>query len=226
MRAPPGRQTRSELPRPLSESRAAIKASQRRRILLAAGELIAKRGYGQVTVELIVKRAHVGFRTFYGLYRGKEDCFLDLFDASYELAETRIRAALAASPGSWPERVALALRVYVELIVASPLIARACIVEGPTAGPVILERYTRASRALIPLLLEGRAYAPAAAGLPRTLEPTLAGSALWSAYQRLIVGESERLELLLPELLETVLRPYLGEEEAAAFAEQAWAEEA
>jgi AcrR family transcriptional regulator len=198
-----------------------VEAGQRQRILRAAGELIAKRGYGDVTVELIVKRAHVGFRTFYRHYRGKEDCFLDLFDSSFALTQSRIRAALATSQAPWPERVALALGVYVELIIAQPLLARACIVEGPTAGPVILARYQRASRALVPLLSEGREYAPASRSLPDTMEATLAGSVLWSAYQRLIVGEGARLEPLLPELIELLLRPYLGEQEAAHFADRA-----
>ena len=41
---------------------------------------------------------------------------------------------------------------------------------------------------------------------------------LWSAYQRLIVGEADRIEALLPEAIEFVLRPYLGEAEAARWA--------
>jgi hypothetical protein len=117
--------------------------------------------------------------------------------------------------------VIAALRAYVELIVAEPLIARACIVEGPTAGPVILERYERASRALVPLLQAGREFSSEGGQLPETIEVTLAGSVLWSAYQRLIVGEVERIPELLPEVIELVLRPYLGEAEAARLAREA-----
>ena len=52
----------------------------------------------------------------------------------------------------------------------------------------------------------------------RLLEMTLAGSVLWSVYQRLIVGELDRIEELLREVIELVLRPYLGEEEATRIA--------
>jgi hypothetical protein len=78
-------------------------------------------------------------------------------------------------------------------------------------------------KALSPLLRHGRELGPAAAQLPETLEDTLAGGVLWSAYQRLIVGEVDRIEALLPEAIEFVLRPYIGEGEAARWAR--WSQE-
>jgi hypothetical protein len=40
----------------------------------------------------------------------------------------------------------------------------------------------------------------------------------WSAYQRLIVGEADVLPDVLPELIQLVLRTYLGEAEAVRIA--------
>jgi AcrR family transcriptional regulator len=216
MRALPGRQSRTttEAP-PASVTRLNAHADQRRRILRALGDLVAKRGYGDVTVELIVKRAHVSYKTFYKHFSSKEECFFELFESAYRSTERAIREALETEPGSWAEQVALALRTLVDLIVADPIVARAVIVEAATVGPGILDRYERATKALVPLFRAGRELNPRGAELPATIEETLAGSVFWSAYQRLIVGEAERLPEILPEVTELVLRTYLGQAEAA-----------
>jgi AcrR family transcriptional regulator len=219
MRALPGRQSRAtpDAP-PAAVTRTSAHADQRRRILRAVGELVAKRGYGDVSVELIVKRAHVSYKTFYKHFSGKEECFQALFDSAIRSSERTIRERLAAEPRPWAEQVVLALSTLIERIVADPIIARAVIVETPTVGPRMHERYERATKALVPLFRAGRELNPRGADLPSTIEDTLAGSVFWSAYQRLIVGEAERLPELLPELIELVLRTYLGEAEASRIA--------
>jgi AcrR family transcriptional regulator len=224
MRALPGRASRTSLAEPATVTRDAVAADQRRRILRATGELVAKRGYGDTSVELIVKRAKVAPKTFYNHFANKEESFIALFDAVMGDALGRVDAALAAAPEApWPQRVALALREFFGVILADPIIARAWIVEAPTVGPAIAGRYQDATTALSPLLREGRKFSPTAAELPKTLEDTLAGGVLWSAYQRLIVGEVDRIEELLPEAIVFVLRPYVGEVEAARWAE--WSRE-
>jgi AcrR family transcriptional regulator len=200
-------------------TRADTATAQRERILRATGELVAKRGYQDVTVSLIVKRGKVSFKTFYKHFPNKEACFLELFDTTMGRSREQIEAALAAeAEAPWPRQVTVALHALFATILADPLIARATIVEAPTAGPAIIERYQAAMTALSPLLRRGRAFAPQPDDLPETLEDTLAGGVLWSAYQRLIVGEVEQVELLLPDAIEFVLRPYLGQSEAARWA--------
>ncbi len=219
MRPLPGRDSRATLDAPpAAVTRSSAHADQRRRILRAVGELVAKRGYGDVTVELIVKRAHVSYKTFYKHFSGKEECFQALFDSAFRSTEGTIRERLAAEPRPWAEQVILALGTLIEWIVADPIIARAVIVETPTVGPGMHERYERATKAFVPLFRAGRELNPRGAELPSTIEDTLAGSVFWSAYQRLIVGEAERLPELLPELIELVLRTYLGEAEASRIA--------
>jgi AcrR family transcriptional regulator len=221
MRALPGRASRSTIDdAALITPREQTRREQRRRILRATAELVAKRGYNAVTADMIVKRAKVSPRTFYRHYRSKEDCFLALFDAVFARVRGDVEEALAEEM-PWPEQVITTLRVIGDLIRGDPIVSRAIIVEAPTAGPVIFERYERANRALVPLFAAGREFHPRGQALPSTLEMTLAGSVLWSAYQRLIVGEADRIEEILPEVAALVLRPYLGEEEAARLAAEA-----
>lgn len=224
MRALPGRASRISVDEPATVTRESTGDAQRQRILRATGELVGKRGYGDVTVELIVKRARVSYKTFYKHFPGKEECFLELFDSVTGDARERIDAALAAeASAAWPQRVAVALRALFESILADPLIARAIIVEAPTVGPVIVERYEGVTTGLSPLLRRGRKESSQPGELPDTLEDTLAGGVLWSAYQRLISGEVDRIEALLPEAVEFVLRPYIGQGEAARWAR--WSED-
>lgn len=226
MRALPGRAQRTAGEAPVAVTREGVEDAQRQRILRATGELVAKRGYDDVTVELIIKRARVSFKTFYKHFPNKEASFLALFDATMERSRRQIDAALAADPDApWPQQVIAAMHALFASILSDPLIARATIVEAPTVGPVIIARYETAMTSLSPLLRLGREHSPAAAELPATLEDTLAGGLLWSAYQRLIVGEVDRIEALLPEAIEFVLRPYLGAAEAAELARAAHGQE-
>ena len=222
MRALPGRDSRTSLAdAPARVTRDSVKADQRQRILRATGELVAKRGYNAVTVELIVKRARVSYKTFYAHFANKEECFLELFDAVMAQTRAEIDAAVAAEAGApWPQQVIAGLRALFDAFIADPLIARASIVEAPTVGPLIIERYERAMTVLSPLLRQGRESSPNPEELPDTLEDTLAGGVLWSAYQRLIIGEADRISSLLPEAIEFVLRPYVGEAEAAKWAKR------
>lgn len=224
MRALPGRA--AQTPPPFGVTRATVKEDQRQRILRATGELVAERGYHAVTVELIVKHAHVGFKTFYSHFSNKEECFVELFENVMAEARARMDAAVERERGSgapWPQQVAAALRALFDVFLADPLIARASIVDAPTVGAAMIDRYQQAMSGLTPLLRQGRDLVANADALPPTLEDTLAGGLLWSAYQRLIVGEVDQIEALLPDAVIFVLRPYVGEQEAARWAK--WAEE-
>ena len=219
VRALPGQDSRVRLAdRPAAVTRSTAAADQRRRILRAVGELVAEHGYAEVTVELIVKRAHVSYKTFYKHFAGKEECFIALFESTFATTEQAIRERLAAEPGPWSDQVVLALRTLVEQILEDPVIARAVIVESPTAGPALTERYERATKAFAPLLRAGRELNPRGAELPETIEDALAGSVIWSAYEHLIVDRPEGLADYLPVLLELILRTYLGPAEAARIA--------
>lgn len=219
MRALPGRGARAAVnvpPAPVTRSTA--HADQRRRILRAIGELVAERGYPDVTVELIVKRAHVSYKTFYKHFGSKEECFVVLVEATFTRTEATIRDRLEAESRPWPEQVAVALRTLIEEVVADPTVARAVIVEPLAMGSTVAGRYEQAIGNLISLFQAGRRFGPRGGNLAASVEDTLAGAVLWCLYQRLVVGEVEELNADLPILLELVLRTYIGPEEAGSIA--------
>jgi len=214
MRALPGKASRQP-PGPEPVSRDAAAADQRRRILAATAELIAEQGYQEMTMEEIVRRAKVGYATFYKHYPDKEAAFLALLDAATDRTVSRVEDAYEREEGPWVDRVGAALGVLFEDVAAHPAAARAALVEAVAAGPEAAAKHEAALKRLAPLLRPGRELNPRQAELPETLEETLAGGIVWVLGQRLIGGEADKLRGLLPETLEFVLRPYVGEDEAA-----------
>jgi AcrR family transcriptional regulator len=214
MRALPGKASRQP-PGPEPVSRDAAAADQRRRILEATAELIATRGYQETTMEEIVRRAKVGYNTFYKHYPDKEAAFLALLDAATEHTVGRVEAAYEREEGPWADRVGAALGALFEDVAAHPDPARAVLVEAVAAGSEAAAKHEAALKRLAPLLRPGRKLNPRQAELPESLEETLAGGVVWVLGQRLIGGEADKLRGLLPETLEFVLRPYIGEDEAA-----------
>lgn len=214
MRALPGKDSRQP-PGPEPVSRDAAAADQRRRILEATAELVAERGYQETTMEEVVRRAKVGYATFYKHYPDREAAFLALLDAAIERTVANVEGAYKREEGPWADRVGAALGALFEDVAANPAAARAVLVEALTAGPEAAAKHEAALKRLAPLLRPGRELNPRQAELPETLEETLAGGIVWVLGQRLVAGEADRLRGLLPETLEFVLRPFVGEDEAA-----------
>src|SRR5213592_3493883 len=78
---------------------------QRARIIHGLADEIADRGYREVTVADIVKRAGVARNTFYANFGSKEECFLAASDLVGEEAMRRIAEAIRNSTPKWGERV-------------------------------------------------------------------------------------------------------------------------
>jgi AcrR family transcriptional regulator len=220
VRALPGKASRQP-PGPEPVSRAAAAADQRRRILEATADLVAEQGYPETTIEQVVRGARVGYATFYKHFADKEEAFLALLDAATERTLYVVEEAYDRETGPWPDKVGAALGALLELAAAHPNVARACMVEALTAGPAASARHEAALKRFAPLLRPGRELNPRQADLPDTLEETLAGGVLWVVNQRLVAGEAGKIRALLPEALEFLLRPYVGEDEAAREAVQA-----
>jgi AcrR family transcriptional regulator len=219
VRALPGKASRQP-PGPQPVSRTAAAADQRRRILEATADLVAEHGYQAATIETIVRRAKVGYATFYKNFEDKGQCYLALLDAAYGVTAHRVQRAYERED-EWPDKVAAGLGGLFETIAEHPNVGRACVVEALTAGPEAVARHEAMLKGFVPLLKPGRELNPRRAQLPETLEDTLVGGVLWVINQRLVAGEAEALRGLLPETIEFVLRPYVGEDRAAREAELA-----
>jgi AcrR family transcriptional regulator len=197
-----------------------VAQNQRERMLLATVEIVAERGYQKTTIELIAKTARVALSTFYEQFSNKEECFLAALDESVSAA-AEVFAELVDPELPWPDRIATGLEVFLEMVVAEPARARACIVESQAAGGEALARYQAMLEAVAPSLREGRRFNPRSSRLPDGLEIAIAGGLAWLVHQRLVTDRADEIKALLPEMLQVTLTPYVGEVEAGRLADAA-----
>lgn len=201
--------TRRPLPGGHPLSRDFIAQHQRARIIRALAEEISEKGYRAVTVADLVRRAAVARNTFYENFRSKEDCFLAAQDFAMSAALERVVDA-AGEIEDWPHRVAAGLAAFLRYVAEEPALARACIVDALGAAPDAVKYYEESLQAFVSLFRLGRDVSTHGRELPDTLEEALIGGVFWILYQRLLIDEPERLEQILPELVEFALTPYLG----------------
>lgn len=192
--------------------------NQRERIVTALVDTVAERGYNATTVAHITKAASVSRRTFYEHFADKEACFL----AAYEMVAEHIRASMEAAAASfdeWPQKVRAALATMLRFLAGEPELARICMIEPVAAGGEIAARHRASMQALVEILKAGRPEHGGERPLPEATEETLVGGIVSLIVREISAGRTEKLETLLPDLVELTLGPYLGPEEAEKLAQ-------
>ena len=190
--------------------REAIADHQRDRILTSAIDVFAKRGYQSTTIDNLVAGARVGVGGFYALFHGKQDCFLRAYDRVIASAWDRVAEEVPADR-PWPGQADAAPRALLELVASEPHSARIAIVEvqttGRTRSPATRRRWSGSRRCC-------------AAAARRAIRCGVAGEARGRDRHRrrlapasaVVTGEIEGIEEMLPELLEIVVSPYVGDD--------------
>jgi AcrR family transcriptional regulator len=177
---------------------------QRERILAAVVELVAERGYRNVSVAAIVKRAGTARLKFYELFASKEDCFLAAYDAGLEQASARVAAALAEAGDSPAGRVDAGIGALLAFLDERPDLARAVVLEAPSLGGAIGDRREATLAAFTPLFAGARPGGRKAK-LPANLEETVLDGLYWLLYDAILSGRPKRLVKLRPSLVEFAL---------------------
>jgi len=197
-----------------------IAQNQRERIITALVDTVAERGYNATTVAHITKAASVSRRTFYEHFGDKEACFL----AAYEMVADHIRDSMQVAAEAfeeWPQKVRAALGTMLSFLAGEPELARVCMIEPVAAGGEIAAKHRASMQGFVEILKAGRPQHSGARPLPEATEATLVGGIVSLIVREINAGRTERLEQLLPDLVELTLAPYLGGEEASRLARQA-----
>jgi AcrR family transcriptional regulator len=197
-----------------------IAHNQRERIVTALVDTVAERGYNATTVAHITKAAAVSRRTFYEHFADKEACFL----AAYDMVADHIRASMRAAAESfeeWPQQVRAALATMLRFLAGEPELAQLVMIEPVAAGGEIAARHRASMQGLVEILKAGRPEHSGSRPLPEATEETLVGGIVSLIVREISAGRGERLEELLPDLVELTLAPYVGGEQAERLARQA-----
>lgn len=211
-RLPPGRH---------GLSREFVAYNQRKRLIAGLAEAVAENGYSGTTIAHITRQAAVSRRTFYEYFASKDECFVVAYDTVMEELRGRVSQAFEEA-GDWPHAVKAGIGAMLAFLATGRHLARLCMVEALVAGPAVVERYDAAIQGFVPYFQSGREGRPPEilARLSPATEEALVGGMVSLISRRIIAGNAEQLEELLPDLVEFTLTPYLGSAEAARIAKE------
>jgi AcrR family transcriptional regulator len=192
-----------------------VARNQRDRLITGLTEVLYEVGYQRTTVSLIGQRASVSKSDFYKHFESKDDCFF----AAYEEAVERIREQVLAacgrySKGEWSLRVRSGIGALLGALASNPALASISLVEGLRAGRGVYDRYQAAVESFVAYLREGAPEAPGGGAVPEATDEAVVGGIASLLGRRVLAGEAEQIDQLLPEVLEFALAPYLGSDEA------------
>jgi AcrR family transcriptional regulator len=195
--------------------RAYVIRTERERLLEAMVRVSAAKGYEATTVADVVEYAGVPRETFDQMFGSKEACFLESYEAVFDVLVAHVTAAFQAASGEpWPEQIAAGLRALVELLSMEADIARMAMVEVTAAGDDARERYRAMFARFTPFLEEGRRYSGQGEELPADTARFAVGGAASMIFDEVRAGRGPELKRILPDLVFAVLMPYLGSEAA------------
>jgi AcrR family transcriptional regulator/DNA-binding MarR family transcriptional regulator len=198
---------------PVTTRRAARRISeiQRVRLLRAALGLASAGGCEAATVTAIVSGAGVSRKTFYQLFRDRDDCLLMLLDESVSQLAAVVAPAWEAT-GAWAQRLRSALVAalgFLESVAASAALVVSYLVGRGGRGPISPELRAGLLERLCEAVEEGRSEAARRHELSPLAAEFAVGGVLAVIDARLH-EPSPQLVALTNQLLWMIVLPYLG----------------
>jgi AcrR family transcriptional regulator len=196
------------------DGRSGVEDGQRARLLEAMVQTVADQGYPRTTVAEVVRAAGVSRSTFYALFEGKEECFLEAHRLGSEVLEQQIDAAIVLATDGWRGRLQDGIREYLKILEDDRVFAYTFLVEIHQGSPAaalardeVLDRFAArfaTSHAAAVRAGEGEGEPPLEvfAILAHGID-ALVGRALRT-------GEPETLPALEPIVLDAALRVIRG----------------
>ena len=191
-----------------------MNASQREAVLRAVLLELAAKGYRALSLAELGRETGVSEAELIAEFSDLDGCL----SSAYELIAAQTLAAASAACDtemSWPERVRIGLSVLVERVAANPQLAQAMTRAFPGIRPATYGRYVALLAGFVPLMKEGREYSEASEELPAEVELLAVGAAESIIFGELDAGRAEELPAMVPEILFSVLVPFIGPERAA-----------
>jgi AcrR family transcriptional regulator len=112
------------------------RADQRRRLVRAAVEEFAKRGYHRTSVEDIVRSARTSRTAFYAFFDNREDAMYGALQTTLRGLLDHVREKLYHADQS-TNITEVGVRAYVDWLVADPAAARIILLEGVGTSPEV-----------------------------------------------------------------------------------------
>jgi AcrR family transcriptional regulator len=127
------------------------RADQRRRLVRAAIDEFAARGYHHTSVEDIVRSARTSRTAFYAFFDNREDAMYGALQTCLRSLLDTMRVKLEQAP-TGASLTEVGVRAYVDCLVADPAAARIILLEGVGTSPEVNALRSRIRRELADLI--------------------------------------------------------------------------
>lgn len=192
-----------------------MNAQRREALLLAMLVELTGKGYREASVEGAARVAGVDAKEAEAEFASKDECLFAAYDrVSEQILE---RATAGCEDGlPWPERVRGGLSALLDAVAARPQLAQAITRSFPGIRPSTYERYVELLSCFVPYMREGREYSGVEEELPGEVELLAVGAAESIIFGEVEAGRAGSLPRMMPEILFSVLVPFLGPDRAAS----------
>jgi AcrR family transcriptional regulator len=175
---------------------------------------LAEKGYGELSLERVLSASGCSEAEFEAEFADKDACLFAAYD--YLTGKVVEKATGSCEAGEhWPGRVRSGLSAVLGQLAAEPEMAMVMIRAFPGVRPAFYERYVDFLSRLTPYMREGREFSGLDEELPAEVELLAVGSAESIIFGELDAGRAERLPALMPEILFSILVPFIGPDRAA-----------
>jgi AcrR family transcriptional regulator len=176
-------------------------------------ELCHERGFADVTIPDLCRRAGIEEADFHDEYADLDDCFCAVFERELDLLLIDFAAVVSGAAG-WRSRLRAVAYAFQEWLAADPARTHMMVNEIRSASERARQIQWRGIASMIDLLDEGRAETAHPDRLSRATAEGIAGGILSQIYE----AAAHRVEIRpasVPEMLYAAYLPYLGPEVAA-----------
>lgn len=174
---------------------------------------LAEKGYAEASVANVARAGGLSEAEFAAQFGDKDSCMFAAYD---KLSEDLVRTCgSCGGEGEWPARVRGGLAALLAAIAAEPAKARVATRVFPAIRPTAYKRYTDLVSSFVPFVREGRSYSEIGEELPDEVELLAVGAAEALIFTEVDAGRAERLPEMMPEILFSVLVPFIGPDRAA-----------
>lgn len=192
-----------------------MESMKRRALLEAMLTELEEKGYREASVAAASRAAGVAVTEVEAEFGDKDACLFAAYDLLSDEIVARAMNGHCGEGAAWPERVRAGLEIMLREIAANPGMAQVATRSFPGIRPAAYARYVELVGRFVCFMEEGRSYCGLEEELPGDVELLAVGAAEAIIFSELDAGRAERLPQMLPEILFSVLVPFLGPDRAA-----------
>jgi AcrR family transcriptional regulator len=188
---------------------------QRFNLLTAMLMELGENGYGDASLARAAQAAGIRPEEVEAEFGDKDSCLFAAYDLLCEEVMARTSGVSCSPEASWPERIRSGLAVLLREIAAYPVLAQVATRSFPAIRPAAYQRYVDLLGRFRPYFEEGRDYSGLGEKLPEEVELLAVGAAEAIIFSEVDAGRANRLPGMMPEILFSVLVPFIGPDRAS-----------